>query len=552
MQQLGYLVLFAFAGILGLFVSRYVYYEYDANGSKDFGIALFSITLWSWNSFARMLVTDSFITQLLLANSTALVLMSAYFWLRFTSEYTGKMSKDFTPLKVVVSLLIVSAYGLGLTNQYHHLYWTQIEAVSVDSSFIVFIVGKGIGHHISMFTSYLCYFVGIYFLASLNNSTRSFESVSLVLLSPFMLVSANLLPYVVNIAVRHPTTITPLGASLALGFSGVAVRRDLLQISPIAIETTFNNLAYPTVVVDMNENVVDYNKRFEAEFAGSSSITGTEISSVVPELYGEISFEDEVWEEKVETTVDGDKQFYSIRTAPVIVGTNLIGHSVFIRDVTELEQSIAEVERHNKHLEEFSDSVAHELRNPLTIVRGHAGLVEERADDDEIANYGGTIHEHTVDMELIIDDFLRTINSAQSIENAEYLRFSDVVDSASEEFDTDEIDVTVESDGMIHADSTRLVNLLSTVFRFASNQGQGRMFFSLEDDGFRIELGDNPVDADVTESLLEYGYTTKFRGEGLGLSIAKTLAETHYWDISIESTESEFAVVVTDVDTKLE
>lgn len=232
--------------------------------------------------------------------------------------------------------------------------------------------------------------------------------------------------------------------------------------------------------------------------------------------------------------------------SPLTSGPHTLGRALVFRDITDLLTSQRELARKDSQLDEFSDSVAHDIRNPLSVIMAHvellrAHLIQVDAGTTEYDHHLAVtsldrLDDHGRRIGAIIDDFLRVTreaNSPRSVEPLDFERF--LSEAARDHLPADAL--TVASGDKFYASPAHAGLLLDAVFRNVATRGGPGLAVTarLTDDGFVVEDTGEPVPADEADSLLAYGYTTRFRGEGLGLSVAKTLAEAHRWAISIDT-----------------
>jgi signal transduction histidine kinase len=493
------------------------------------------------------------LTQLFLTTELLFAFAAAFFWYVFAERYTGRQ-RHYAP-RVIAASYFILVLILGLTNESHHLVWSHINT-QVDSISLTADIGKSIGHYLFTLSSYGFYFTGIYYILSLINSARHIKGIAFVLLSPLSLVGVNLVPYFFEIPLSHVTTLTSLGATGCLIFAALAIERRLLDIQPIARQKVLAELVDPLLVLDQNKKIVDYNDAFIDLFGTPTN--SNEFDDEYPLLSNQIKFENET---KTESNINLPEKdaIYTAKTISVTMADEITGYTILLRDVTELKNSVAEVERHNRHLQDFSDSAAHELRNPLALIKGYSESIQEETKKDkingeEIRSHLSTIYDSTRRMNSILDDFLKTIQSAQSIEETYDIQFKKAVDTASKKIEVSGLTVHTPVNGIIIADPQRLHLLLKTILRFLSNTSNedSEITTELRQNGFVIQTKRTNLNENLGNSLLQYGYTSKHDGQGLGLSIAKTLAETHYWEIELETKEDRVRIMVTGAESELE
>ncbi len=213
---------------------------------------------------------------------------------------------------------------------------------------------------------------------------------------------------------------------------------------------------------------------------------------------------------------------------------------------------------------DFVANVSHELKTPLTVVRGFA---ETLADDDPPAEirrqFAESIASNTRRMQRLVDDLLDLsriesggwVPEPQSVDFAAVL--ADVVSTARATADRKGIrlDVAIAADAAsLHADPTALrqivTNLVENAVRHTSAGGV-TLFTRRERDG--VTVGVRDTGAGVSSEHLPRIFERFYRvdparsreqgGTGLGLSIVKHLAESHGGRVRAESVLEEGTMI---------
>ncbi|PSQ43017.1 hypothetical protein BRD07_02635 [Halobacteriales archaeon QS_9_68_42] len=135
-----------------------------------------------------------------------------------------------------------------------------------------------------------------------------------------------------------------------------------------------------------------------------------------------------------------------------------------------------ELERHrqqtdlqhtNDRLEGFASVVSHDLRNPLTVAKGHLELAREKHDDEDLAAVDGALNR----METLIEDLLTLAQEGEAVTDLEDVRFGELCEDCWRTVRTAGATLRVESTGEIRADPDRLKQLLENLFRNAVKHG---------------------------------------------------------------------------------
>jgi PAS domain S-box-containing protein len=240
----------------------------------------------------------------------------------------------------------------------------------------------------------------------------------------------------------------------------------------------------------------------------------------------------DAWHERA----DGSVFWADIAISP-IRDEELIGYAVVSQDRTEAKEYKQMLERQNDRLKEFTDILAHDLRTPLNTIDGYLDLYEQTGDDEHIA----VVKKTTARMERLVDDLLRVARQGDVVENPEPTDIGDVIESAWHGTGQNEAGVTLtyEPVASLSADPDRLCELFENLFRNAIEHGstgtEEEMNVTIRvgplGEGFYIEDDGPGIPDEMRETVFDHGVTTATDGNGYGLSIVRTIANAHGWDI---------------------
>ncbi len=264
-----------------------------------------------------------------------------------------------------------------------------------------------------------------------------------------------------------------------------------------------------------------------------------------------------------------------IRREKAIVGVMIVtaaGDNPFDNDVQALLARIAdraaiaienarlydEVSRANAAKSEFVGTVAHELKVPMTGIRGYAELLEQFAELDERSrDFVGRIKGSVSRMQTLVEDLsdisriesgnlrveLTTVDVAEVVAEAKAGTLGQI-----EERGHRLVEDIAPRLPAIQADPARmvqvLVNLLSNAYKYTPNGGVitvraaqdgERVVISVTDTG----VGLSPEELDKLGTKFwrsDNEHTLKQRGTGLGFNITRQLIHLMGGELSIEST----------------
>ncbi len=188
----------------------------------------------------------------------------------------------------------------------------------------------------------------------------------------------------------------------------------------------------------------------------------------------------------------------------------------------------------------MSGEIAHELKNPLASVKGLTQLLARGCspDDTKASERLGVLQREVVRMQSILDEFLnfsrpltpltRTAVDVQAV-CADVVSLHEAM-SASLALT---LHVDVEPDLVAQGDARKigqvLINLLQNALEVSPPESEVWLRAVAQSDGVLIEVRDaGPgLSLDVEATLFEPGVTTKADGNGLGLTVARAIAEQH-------------------------
>jgi signal transduction histidine kinase len=225
------------------------------------------------------------------------------------------------------------------------------------------------------------------------------------------------------------------------------------------------------------------------------------------------------------------------------------GAALAYKDVTDFMQAL-------QVKDEFVASVSHELRTPLTSIMGYVDLLLEAADlDPQHTSHLQVVSRNTDRLRRLVADLLhsaqidegpmhvvRTQADLSAIVHQSLLTAAPVAQAAGVELEWDvpeSLPVLVDGQRM----SQVVDNLLSNAVKYTPDGG--RVHVVLGVDGTRVELAVSDTGIGIAAPDRERLFTRFFRarpaeersiqGVGLGLSITKSIVESHGGRIEVES-----------------
>jgi signal transduction histidine kinase len=220
-----------------------------------------------------------------------------------------------------------------------------------------------------------------------------------------------------------------------------------------------------------------------------------------------------------------------------------------------LDLSSKESEKLQKLRQDFVANISHELRTPITVIRGSLEALDDEVvtEPSQVKEYYKQMLNESKGLQRLVGDLL-DLSRLQNMDfNIEMSALnlcdvvSDVVRSAKRIGETKQIEFIVENNAKscnINGDYVRLKQMLMTIvdnaIKFSSNNGH--IFITLsQDESLRVSIKDEGVGMAKEDLpyIFDRFYKTKAientDGTGLGLAIAKQIAVRHNAEIQVNS-----------------
>jgi len=245
-----------------------------------------------------------------------------------------------------------------------------------------------------------------------------------------------------------------------------------------------------------------------------------------------------------------DKRTYLATASSVIVEGQQIGRVCIMRDVTHFKEL-------DTMKSEFVATVSHDLRSPLTLMRGYATMLEMVGElNEQQQGYVKKIISGVENMSRLVNNLLDLgridLGVGLQVENVTVL---DIIERATSALQLQaaqknialSVELSKDMPNTVEADQALLhqavYNLVENAIKYTLDNGRvtvrtssqpGYLVFAVEDSGIGIAADDMP-------RLFEKFYRGKQRearaqhGSGLGLAIVHSIAESHGGRVWVDS-----------------
>lgn len=337
-----------------------------------------------------------------------------------------------------------------------------------------------------------------------------------------------------------------------------AVDRSLAEMKTYT-ENVVESMADGLISVNREKKIVTLNRK-AAEFLGAkeedlknkeiSKVFGINIENLLKEKGGVLRD----WELRV-SNKEGTQIPLSLSAAPLKdENEQEMGSVLLLRDLREIRDLQERVRRSERlaSLGRLAAGVAHEIRNPLSSIRGFAQFFQNRFKGQEKEQEYAAVMVREVDRlnrvitELL--DFARPKEPHRESHNLQEI-LEQTLKVLEPELAGRNIGVEKKLDASlprILADRDQLsqafLNLMLNALE--SMEGEGKLRISLESEGasaLTISIADTGkgIPPEDLERVFEPFFSTKRKGTGLGLAIVHQIVENHKGEIRVESREGE-------------
>lgn len=319
-------------------------------------------------------------------------------------------------------------------------------------------------------------------------------------------------------------------------------------------KSLFNYNPEPIMMMDLTGQITKVNPRFESVTGYTSNeLLGTsgldlhfnkkdhlqDLFHFVLENHRGINSDDV----KLKTKY-GKEIILSCTFVPIVVNNNLVGVITYTKDVTQIRAAQEQLRNSEKLsvVGELAASVAHEVRNPLTSLKGFAQLLKAR--DSEYENYYMIMLNELDRINLIVSELLVIAKPQTTPFQKHHIiqLINDVKALLEAEAHFNETEISIDAKGTfppLLCEANQLKQVFINMIKNALEANSRHVWITLEqikqhivitirDDGCGIEK-------ERLKHLGEPFYSSKERGTGLGLTVSYRIIEAHKGKVVVES-----------------
>lgn len=322
-------------------------------------------------------------------------------------------------------------------------------------------------------------------------------------------------------------------------------------------EAILESMVEAVIAVDEDTRIISFNSSAEKIFGIKKSgaegkffleaIPNNDIAEIIDNILKTGKFQS-----KELTLVWPVQRIFQVNASALFDNGTVSGCLVVIHDITEIRKL-------EKIRSDFVANVSHELKTPLTSIKGFVETLLEGAleDKENSRHFLRIIHDHANRLDNLVNDLLDLsyLESQEASLRKEKLGLKDLVDDVLASFKTQLKKKSIEakndlpSNLVVVADKDKigqvLTNLIDNAIKFNREKGSVSIFSQDSEGKIKVTIEDSGVGIppkDISRIFERFYRVDKARsrelgGTGLGLSIVKHIIELHRGSIGVESTE---------------
>lgn len=327
---------------------------------------------------------------------------------------------------------------------------------------------------------------------------------------------------------------------------------QLIEASKVYFDGLMKTIPLGIITLNKENCIVTCNPITE-EMLGSQNLIGKNICDYIPSV-AYLNFDVPIVNAMVKTMHNPDNSL-ELNSFIISIDNEKKGIGIILRDLKEIQKLQEELNRKDRlaSVGQLAAGIAHEIRNPLSTIKGFARIFEENArEDSEEKTLAQIMNQEICRVDKVIADLLefskpntltKSVVSLQKI--IEQVQNSLVIQAKENQVTfSNEISVqkvSLDFDKMIQVFHNLYINAMEAMTKNSPDkekqittkawQEQNKVIISIQDAGHGIAQNK------ISHLFTPY-FTTKAKGTGLGLVIVQKIIETHKGTIKVESQEN--------------
>ena len=256
---------------------------------------------------------------------------------------------------------------------------------------------------------------------------------------------------------------------------------------------------------------------------------------------------------------DGRSRWFLVDSLPLYDGEGKIsGAMSILEDITEIKYLENQVYRSEKlaTLGQLAASFAHEIRNPLTVIKGFLQMIETAGGDEAVQKHLPTIMEELERMDDLVSDFLLFAKPAapefKKVDLEELIEaVADFMQGEAARRDVCIVVKAAEEDFKVKVDPQQIRQVFINLVQNAIDASKSRSQITMRLDRHKkqncvvvsVEDAGQGIAEDHISKVFDPFFTTKENGTGLGLFAAHRIIENHKGSVDVISREGKGTIM---------
>ena len=311
------------------------------------------------------------------------------------------------------------------------------------------------------------------------------------------------------------------------------------------LEAILRSMESGVIAINSDDEVMVINPYAKKIFGIKGDIEGSKISDYIKD-YDIINFLKEEEEEKEVKIFHPLEKELKIKKATIINAKTEIGKVIAVQDITDIK-------RLENMRSQFVANVSHELKTPLTSIKGFAETLKYVEDEETRKKFLDIINNESERLSRLINDILilSKIESEVLVEEEEF-KPSEIIGSvlsilknvAEEKNISLQFECINECD--LYGNKDRfyqlILNIIENGIKYSKGKGFVKIKSNSDKDYYYLEVSDNGIGiprqdiSRIFERFYRVDKARKSGGTGLGLAIVKYIVKIFRGSISLEST----------------
>lgn len=326
---------------------------------------------------------------------------------------------------------------------------------------------------------------------------------------------------------------------------------QLIETSKVYFDGLMKTIPLGIMTLNKDNVIVTCNPVTE-EMLGSSNLTGKNICDYIPSV-AYLNFDVPIINAMVKTTHQPDNSL-ELNSFTITIDNEKKRIGIILRDLKEIQKLQEELNRKDRlaSVGQLAAGIAHEIRNPLSTIKGFARIFEENSKEgSEEKTLAEIMNQEICRVDKVIADLLelskpntltKSIVSLQKV--IEQVQNSLVIQSKENQVvfhnEITAPEVNLDFDKIIQVFHNIYINAIEAMKKNSPEKErcittkawreQNTIHISIKDSGHGIAQNK------ISQLFTPY-FTTKAKGTGLGLVIVQKIIEAHKGSIKVESSE---------------